>query len=713
MSESFGADYSVNVHSDIWPVALDGEYTTAIYDYLVKDGIPNDGALKIIENAARTLSNCPDPNNTSNCKKTGIVIGKVQSGKTSNFIALTALSFDNGYDITVVLGGTKKILVTQNTGRICDYFEDKKNVLVLDTVDYIGELTSKKILHHIRHGKKIIIVVLKTPAQIKFIRENVFDDSSLTDKPILIIDDEGDEASLNTLIEKGDKSSTYKAIESLKSILNRHCFVSVTATPQANLLINTLDILSPDFGFLMDPGKGYCGLDVFHSENTYIKKIPDNESSLLDEGIPDSFRHALSMFFVACAIYKNRGMKPDEKMSMLIHPSQKKADHKAVYNKVYRLIDDWISFTSDKNDLRYAQVKRELVDAYNEYAETTVKQIPPFENIEDDIIQAINYCGKHKINGDSVFKNADKFYDYNIYVGGTLLGRGVTLKGLTITYIIRTAKGAGTVDTVQQRARWFGYKGKYLDLCRVFAVSKILNEFNHIREHEEDLWNTVREANLQGQDFKSIARIFVLSDDMRMTRTNVAKTDKYIFTPWNKQRVFQNDSSYIQSNINILSTFKETHKESITVQTFGTGAPYSIIRSKYSIVFNKILYNFIFPTEGNFNKALLSKLKNLLDNKSIDPDIDVIWMRDQKGNTSKHNIRDDLSIPNYSVGRRPQDTSLPVIYKGDDYQFKDENAMQLQIHMIEDRKTGIISPTLSLYLPSLVISKLTNLVIRS
>lgn len=86
----------------------------------------------------------------------------------------------------------------------------------------------------------------------------------------------------------------------------------------------------------------------------------------------------------------------------------------------------------------------------------------------------MNVCGRHKVNGDSVPKGADEIYDYNIYVGGTMLGRGLTLKGLAITYIIRTAKGVSTVDTVQQRARWFGYKMKYLDLCRIFAVGKLL-----------------------------------------------------------------------------------------------------------------------------------------------------------------------------------------------------------------------------------------------
>lgn len=707
----FSAKYTNTESFGTWQVSVDGKYATAIHNYLINDGIPESGASKIIENAARTLSYGPNPSTNEVCQKTGIVIGKVQSGKTSNFIALTALAFDNGYNLVVVLGGTKKPLVTQNRERIREYFETTKEVLVLDTVDYRGEITASKIHQFIKLGKKVIIVALKNPTQISYVRDNVFVGSSFVDKPMLIIDDEGDEASLNTLVKRGKKSSTYSAIESLKAILQRHCFVSVTATPQANLLIDTLDILSPDFGVLVDPGKGYCGLDVFHSDDKYTIEIPQEEPSLLDPGIPKSFISAITMFFVACAIQRFRGMKPGEKMSMLIHPSQLKADHQSVYVKVSELIDSWVEMTNDKSDIAYEDVRRQLKIAYDEYANTTVKQIPPFSSIEDDIIQVINMCGRHIVNGDSVSKSADDIYDFNIYVGGTMLGRGLTLKGLAITYIIRTSKGVSAADTVQQRARWFGYKTNYLDLCRVFAVSKILNEFQHIRDHEEDLWDTIRQANMQGEQFKNVSRIFVLSDDLRMTRQNVATAEKYTFNFWNKQKVFQRDINYINSNNNILNSFRQKYTTNGRVKQFGSGAPFYIITTDFETAYSEILNKFLFPNESKLNQPLISKLRTLLLRKGMNPLVDIIWMRD--GKTSKHPIEADGSIHNYSVGRRPEELYKPAIYLGDDYQFKKSNTMQLQIHMIEDTKTGVISPTLTLYLPTEVVGKLTNLVMRA
>ncbi len=710
--DGFNANYYHNDSVNSWEIQLDGKYTRAINDYLLSDGIPLDGVSKITENAAKVLNYCPNPETDDRCQKTGIVIGKVQSGKTSNFITLTALAFDNGYNLVVILGGTKKDLVTQNRDRINEYFEDCKDVVVLDTVNHRGEMVTNKIQQFIRMGRKVILVVLKNTTQINFVKNNVFVDSSFVDKPILLIDDEGDEASLNNLVKKGKKSKTYEAIEGLKTILNRHCFVSVTATPQANLLIDTLDILSPDFGILVDPGKGYCGLDVFHSDTTYTVEIPDKESSLLDDGIPKSFVKALSMFFVACAIRRFRGMKPGDKVSMLIHPSHIKEDHKIAAKKVEKVIKDWIAMTSDKDDIAYNDVRDELVSAYNEYAKTTVKQIPSFSTIEDDVITAINACGIHTINTDNPSRS-DDFYDYNIYVGGQILGRGITLKGLTITYIIRTSKGVSAVDTVQQRARWFGYKSKYLDLCRVFAVPKILNEFQHIGDHEEDLWDTIRDYNQQGEDFKNMARIFVLDDNLRMTQTNRATTVSYTFYSWNKQRVFQFDPELIQSNEYVINRFKSYYSQLIYTKTFGSGAPYTIIPSDFNTVFSDVLSKFIFPSGDKLNYPILSKLKTLLSKKNLNPAIDVIWMRDDITKPSQHEIRDDKTIPNYSVGRRPQDESLPIRYAGDDYQFRKDDTMQLQIHMIQDKRTMITSPTLALYIPKNVVEKLTNLVIKA
>lgn len=709
-----GMDYQVQQDCD-WMVDTSGVHSSAIKDYLVEDGIPEDGANKIIQNAAKVLRYCPNPQADKERDLTGIVIGKVQSGKTSNFISLTALAFDNGYSHVVVFGGTKKLLVSQNSERIKEYFANCPDVIVLNTVDHRKQLSGDTVLQFTKHRRKVIIVALKRPDNINLIKSQVFSNDELAEKPTLIIDDEGDEASLNTLVKKGRKSSTYQAIEELKSVLKRHCFVSVTATPQANLLISSMDILSPDFGILVDPGKGYCGLDTFHTpDSQYVRTIPDSENSLLDsDGVPASFDEALATFFVACGIFAFRGLRSGDHLSMLIHPSQKKIDHDAVFKKTKDVIDLWKNMSSDRHDIAYLPLRRKLVNAYEKYKVETIPDIPPFEEIEEGICEAINFNGLHKVNGDSVPNGLDANYDFNIYVGGTMLGRGLTLKGLAITYIIRTSKGTSMADTVTQRARWFGYKTRYLDLCRVYAARKIAKEFKDIREHEEDIWDTVRDANLQGTCFKDIARIFVLSDNLKPTRTNVAQTDGYKFKPWNLQRIFLRDEALSDSNKRILNQFREKHKGELQRKEFGgdRAAPYILAEGiSFDVVKEELVDAFIFPQGSTFNRSIISRVFTLLKKKGISPTVDVIWMRD--GITSKHKIDEDGSIGNYFVGRRPDDYGKPAVYKGDRDQFITPDRFQLQIHMIEDVSTGRVSPVLALYIPKQSIEKLTNLVIR-
>lgn len=701
----------VNKNPNSWNIELDGFYSEHIKKFLSLTGIPDDGISTIYSNAAKTLSYCPNPKNTSIQQETGIVIGKVQSGKTSNFISLISLAFDNGYDIAIVLGGTKKPLLKQNSDRIKEYFHDvKDNVFVLNSNENADHLNEENIRGFLRREKKVIIVGLKSVKQINTIMQ-IFTNNTLNERPVLIIDDEGDEYSLNTKVKQKKESSTYSAILNFKNTLQRHCYVSVTATPQANLLISKIDELSPDFGVLVPPGNGYCGLDVFHSDDKYTITIPENEEPLIEVGIPASLKKSLAMFFVACAIQSHRTHRKD-KLSMLIHISQFKKDHELEYKKVQELIKEWVLKTSDKKDVSYTSVCEIMKDAHSEYAKGNVRDFPTFEKIEDEIIFAINNSHVHKINGDNTLNGEDDFYEYNIYVGGTMLGRGLTIKGLCVTYITRTAKNASNVDTVQQRARWFGYKTKYLDLCRIFAVSKILNEFMEIRDHEEDLWQTIEMTNSQGIEFKNMPRIFSLSDSLKPTRRSVAEVESYTFYSWNKQRVFQDDEDYSRSNKNILNQFREINKSRLQTVTQQSGAPFIILRdADYFSVYLELLEKFVFPETSKLNKGILAKLYQLLKDKNLSPNIDVIWMRD--GKTSKHPVNKETKIiSNYFVGRNPTDLSKPANYEGDDTHFNRPNTMQLQIHMIEDKETGFISPTLAIYLPNEIISKLTGLVVQ-
>ena len=285
-----------------WIINTDGFFCKQVIKQMLIDGMPQEATEEIIQNGVRILSQCPNPTLKIKGTKTGIVIGKVQSGKTSNFISTLSLAFDNGYNLAIVLGGNKKNLTQQNSYRIQQAFNMPHDKLVVLTTEANSVLiTTEQIQDFLLNGRKVIIVGLKHPKHINDIA-NIFENTYLSEVPTIIIDDEGDQATLNTKVYKDSMSSTYESVIRLKTSINTNCFLSITATPQANILIETCDMLSPDFGELVYPGQNYCGLLEFHGQeqNIYCKVIPERESADIASpiGIPDSLYKALGDFFI-------------------------------------------------------------------------------------------------------------------------------------------------------------------------------------------------------------------------------------------------------------------------------------------------------------------------------------------------------------------------------------------------------------------------------
>jgi len=504
--------------------------------------------------------------------------------------------------------------------------------------------------------------------------------------------------------------------------LKRHCFLSVTATPQANILIEVFDRLSPDFGELVYPGNGYCGLQTFHGENSdiYIRDLPMNEVDLMGEqGVPDSIYEAMAMFFVGNAIRRSRGDTGNH--AMLIHPSLKKPDHRMVVKKVQSILDDWKAkarlISKGKRDISYNSLRALLLDAYNSFKNDGVACVP-FEELEPTIIHIIIGCSPvHICNSDENASENSRLYKTNIFVGGNLVERGITIKGLAVTYITRRAKGKSNVDNMEQRARWFGYKEKYLDVCRVYTTKDIKDDFSSILEHDEDMWTLIETYYYKGVAFKDMPRIFKLSRNafLQLTRSNVAKTEPLSFSPWKKQDYFITDKIMSDKNTQIISKYKLGNKDKIVVRQYNAKQRHSFLPAvKYSSVYENLLSQLDYRADELLSNKFFELLYTAFDRIGIDPAIDVVWIRDTEEHSTRR-ILDDDSIHQLFQGRNPN-TSSENYYNGDRslVEMAPEH-LQLQIHYVKPtNRTDLnyYAPALALFIPDKCLERLAEFVGR-
>jgi len=705
--------------TSVWGIDCDGYFRQKIAKQLVADDIPQEAVDVIFENAVDILSQCPNPWYDGKDGKTGIVVGKVQSGKTSNFIALTALAFDNNYGITVVLGGNKNNLLDQNATRIKEYYKEvsQEKLVVLTTKQNAKLVNAQEIKRFLSEGRKVIIVGLKHQKHINKIAE-MFGNDYLYNTPTLIIDDEGDQATPNTKVSQAQMSTIYGSVINLKSRINRHCFVSITATPQANILIQTWDQLSPDFGVLVYPGEEYCGLPDFHGEDEelYIKTIPDNEPDLLDDqGLPQSFYDALATFFVGGALRRYRGDTRNH--AMLIHPSQKKFDHQRVIKKVTKVLDDWRDKASELSngtcDIAFKPFVKQLQKSFYGFKSDGVK-LPNYEELEPYILRCITECSPaHLCNSDEDASINAAYYKLNVFVGGNMVERGITIKGLAVTYIIRRAKGTANVDNTEQRARWFGYKKSFFDVCRVYTTNIIRDDFKAILEHDDDLWDSIERAQKKGLKFKDIPRIFVLaSKRLNLTRKNVAKSERYTYSEWSKQDYLMLNKDTSQNNDDIISSFRNKNVYKLEEYNFNGVNKHKIIRGlNFFEVQADLLGKISFPNNCRFDKQFFSKLEEVLRKVQVTPLIDVVWIRDEAHEV--RTLKDDGKINQLFQGRNPNKDS-DSWYPGDGGMVADDrsNIMQLQIHYIKPKNRPEIdfyASALALYIPLEYAEKMDNL----
>jgi hypothetical protein len=359
------------------------------------------------------------------------------------------------------------------------------------------------------------------------ILQNLSHRVDLRSVPALIIDDEADQASLNNLVRRGSKSSIYARILALRDALPHHSFLQYTATPQAPLLISLIDVLSPNFAELLSPGISYTGGKTFFEKDFRLVKtiplrdMPTKQNPLIAP--PDSLLEALRIYFIGAAVgYLCGSHEGDSNRSMMVHPSKTTEEHGSYASWVRQIKQHWEQLLNAPNDDRDKQeLLEDFLVAYQELQQT-VEDIPPFSEISPTLRQAIKETQVTEANakgGKTPQPNWKQDYSH-IVVGGEVLNRGYTIQGLTVTYMPR-GKGVGNADTLQQRARWFGYKADYLGYCRVYLDGDTFDIYKSYVEHEEHIRTQLGRHRDEGKPLKEWKRAFFLDPSLRPTRQNV------------------------------------------------------------------------------------------------------------------------------------------------------------------------------------------------
>ena len=520
----------------------------------------------------------------SPASKTGLVVGRVQSGKTLSFSAVTAAAQDNGYRLVVVLAGTQINLAEQTRDRLVNDLRmrtnprrpwaTKHNPSSQDAGAIRGVLASwddPAVPERDRHT--YVLTVMKNGTRLANLTKLL---GQLRDVigTAIIIDDEADQAGLNTLVRRGRQSPTYAAILALRDALPRHTYLQYTATPQGNLLISLIDLLSPNFAYVLRPGPGYVGgEDFFRSGGgeDLIEVIPPGD--IQDDDGPDpqppaSLHEAMRMFFLGVADYNaDEGL---ENRSMMVHPSRLRDAHDLFFKWVKAAASQWSLLLDDEGGR--GQV---LADFRKSHADlkATVGTLRPFEELAPHLRQAMKQTRFEKVNSDG-----DSDLPWNettswLLVGGQNLDRGFTVEGLTVTYMPRGI-GVGNADTIQQRGRFFGYKRSYLGYCRLFLEAELREAYEQYVQHERSIHDWLLGGIAEGTPLNKLKRELRINKKLQPTRAAVMAPQVFrsrMEANWFRQHTALDDADACRRNLERFEDF--VGKRGIELRPDQFGAP--------------------------------------------------------------------------------------------------------------------------------------------
>lgn len=430
-----------------------------------------------------------------------LLMGNVQSGKTSHMFGLMNVAADEGFGIFVLLTVDNILLQQQTLKRAVRDFE---TFCICGEDDYLK--FSQNALR-----RPSLIVLKKNPYVLKQWKNNFSSTNFCAGNPLFIVDDEADAASLNTKVNQKTQSTINKTLEDIKKTSSSSIYMQVTGTPQAILLQTAVNGWKPHFIYYFEPGQGYLGGDFFFSsENNPSIILTDNNEAkelLVDDEFPENgLKKALVLHLITSAhIFLQGG----DVSNFMIHPSIKVSEHGKFAEKVGEYLNELN--TSIDEECTIDALKQEYDNLHS-----TKDDLTDFNNIYNFIKDALaeDEVNILVINSESSFENSMQYEKgINVLVGGNSLGRGVTFPKLNTIYYCRLAKNP-QADTMWQHSRMFGYD-RDAELMRVFMSPALFKLFSDINTTNNALIAQIKKYN----DAKEVKMYYPAG--LKPTRKNV------------------------------------------------------------------------------------------------------------------------------------------------------------------------------------------------
>lgn len=435
-----------------------------------------------------------------------LLVGDVQSGKTSHMFGLICGAADEGFGCFILLTTDNIILQKQTLERAK---RDLDNFCICDEDDYIKFLGNKLKI-------PVIVVLKKNQRVLKQWKNNLSSSGFIAGNPLFIIDDEADAASLNTLVNKKKRSTINKCLDDIKKTTSSSIYLQVTGTPQSIILQSMESGWKPWFIYYFKPGSGYMGGNFFFGaeETPYIKLTDNGESKelLADDEFPENgLKTAVVTHLITAAHMKliGRGV-----CNFLVHPSVKTSEHQKFAEKVGNYINELYE------SLYEPETKIAIKQVYDELRETKA-DISAFEEIYYCIADemANDKISIRILNSNSQYIESSEYNTgNNILIGGNCLGRGVTFAQLQTIYYCRVSKNP-QADTMWQHARMFGYD-RDPHLMRVFMPPRLFKLFSDINTTN----NSIMAQIVMGENGNNIKICYPTG--IKPTRKNVLDKSK-------------------------------------------------------------------------------------------------------------------------------------------------------------------------------------------